>query len=434
MTTKTMTNLTDLFTHDDCLQAGNLFFSGKQYEKAVSMYLRAIEIQPNSTNAAANLSTVNREMGNLNLALEYANLALKFDPNNALAYSARSSARLAQGNLRDAEFDLWAAVGLQKDHPAFWAQMGHLQTVAGNMPVALTAYKRSVALNPMDFGCQLSVALAKMSSGDWGSGALNEYEVRHLVGGNPCPQNGRPIWNGEPLDGKTILICAEQGLGDMVQFLRYARLLKERGSTVYVLCRPGWVKLARRARGVCQVFSKPEETASYDYHVPALSLLRLMGVYDGDVPYLDFLAPTDFPYETPTVGFCCAGNPRHPYDRYRSIPRELFKPLEEFPGITPLWLGEENPALDTPERLADAINGCDLVVTVDTAAAHIAGALGRPVWTLLPVGADWRWAKGQNSTPWYPTMELFRCENPLEWGLVIERVRKKMVEWRREWR
>ena len=260
------------------------------------------------------------------------------------------------------------------------------------------------------------------------------------------------VWRGQDLEGQSILLYREQGLGDAIQFARYAPLLARRGAEVLLSSPPVLVGLLRRLPAVAGVVSSDEPCPRTDW---ACSLLDVPGILKtdlesipGDCPYLP-ARPRPRPLLPPTtqfrIGIVWAGSPRHERDRERSCRLDEFAPLFELPGtefvsfqVGPrardlresCWraLVREAPEEVAPfEATADALAEVDLVITVDTAMAHLAGALGRPVWTLLAFAPDWRWMLGRADTPWYPTMRLFRQPAPNDWAGVFREVRRELT-------
>lgn len=246
--------------------------------------------------------------------------------------------------------------------------------------------------------------------------------------------DGRPMAGKTGLRGEapTILLWPEQGHGDVLQFVRYAALVAELGASVLVACHPALRRLLSTAKGVSKVYGSWQELggAKYDLHAPILSLPYIFGTSLGtipaSVPYLMAPAgplPLDGEFK---IGLVWAGNPEHTGDARRSIPLATMLPLLRQPGVAwySLQVGpasEEintlglsrviqdlSPGLRDFANTASVINNLDLVITVDTAVAHLAGALGKPVWILLPYHADWRWMRGRSDSPWYPTARLFR--------------------------
>ena len=264
----------------------------------------------------------------------------------------------------------------------------------------------------------------------------------------------RPVWNGQDLRGRTILLRFEQGVGDVVQFLRYAPYVKALGATVLV---GKFDELAHGFEGIDRVIGDDTPAAAYDYYIHLLSLPRIFGTevdtIPAAVPYLhaepgrvarwgERLAGAGLRQ----VGLVWAGNPAHARDRYRSLTLDALTPLWDVPGVRFVLL-QKGVAAEQAQRLpvgvevvnlgpeledfsdtAAVISQLDLVICVDTAVAHLAGALGKPVWVLLPQPADWRWMEEREDSPWYPTMRLFRQRQRGEWDEVIARVKGALQE------
>ena len=265
-----------------------------------------------------------------------------------------------------------------------------------------------------------------------------------------------PAWDGSELRGKTVLLWAEQGLGDTVQFARYAPLVAARGGRVVVQCPACLASLVRSVEGVSAVFTQAEPLPECDVQAPFLSLPRLVGTagnVPGEVPYMRadpervaryrrMLGPA----RELRAGLVWRGNPEHPADRLRSV---ALSRLTAFGGVAGVewhslqveeearrealehreWLRpclEESPDAD---YLAAVVHCLDLVVSVDTMPAHLAGALGRPVWTLLAYVSDWRWQVAGNRSLWYPTVRLFRQPRLGDWEAVVERVTSELACW-----
>ena len=260
-----------------------------------------------------------------------------------------------------------------------------------------------------------------------------------------------PLWDGSSLDGRTILVHAEQGLGDTLQFIRYVPSLHQRGGRVILMCQPPLVRLLTRSPGIERLLAHGDPVPEFDVHTPLLSLPRLLGTtlesVPADVPYLE--AEPQLveawrhrlgSYPGFKVGIVWQGNPKFRLDRLRSIPLAQFAPLARVPGVHLFSLqkgpGAEQlaavtdrfPVTDLGRRLDDfmdtaaVLKNLDLVISVDTAIAHLAGALGIPVWVALPFAPDWRWLMGREDSPWYPTMRLFRQTRPGQWEDVFHHI------------
>ncbi len=292
----------------------------------------------------------------------------------------------------------------------------------------------------------LAVAQHLLAQGRFEEG-WKEYESRWKAGGISPAQFRQPVWDGSPLDGRRILLWAEQGLGDSIQFVRFAPQVKAAGGTAILECQPGLAGLLASAPGVDSVVPFGDPLPDFDVHLPLQSLPRVLGTASGTIP-----ART--PYLTPDpglvarwrerlgdggrfrVGLCWAGNPRQANDPHRSMPGACFERLAGLPNLRLFSLqcgpraaelgsaavthlgGDFRDVADT----AAVIENLDLVISVDTMIAHLAGALGKPAWTLLSFAADWRYPPGRDETPWYPGMRLYRQAQPGGWAELMERV------------
>jgi hypothetical protein len=258
--------------------------------------------------------------------------------------------------------------------------------------------------------------------------------------GVPCwhlPRHLQYLWDGTPLDGKRVLVRCYHGLGDTIQFVRYAPLVKAVASEVIVWAQPRLMPLLRAARGIDRIVPLHDGTpdVEYDMDVEIMELPHVfrttLATIPARVPYLH-AAPATLPKdERFAVGISWKSGD---WDERRSIPFERLAPIVEVPGVALHVLERQPgaaeghpsfavvPGVDTILGTARVMRALDLVISVDSMPAHLAGALGVPVWTLLPYDADWRWMEGRDDSPWYPTMRLFRQECPGEWDAVVARV------------
>jgi hypothetical protein len=264
-----------------------------------------------------------------------------------------------------------------------------------------------------------------------------------------------PSWDGSALDGKTILVQAEQGAGDTFQFVRYAGIVKAKGGRVVLQCQPALAPLLASCPAVKQVVARGVPLPGCDLTAPLLSLPWLcrttLETIPSEVPYLamdparvDSWRARLAAYPGVKVGICWQGNPKFKRDRLRSVPLASFAPLAAVAGVCLVVLqrgtGLEQIAqqkgnvniVDLPGRSEDLaeswldtaalIQALDLVISVDTAVVHLAGALGAPVWVALPSMPDWRWLLDRDDSPWYPTVRLFRQRKPGDWPEVFQRI------------
>ncbi len=335
---------------------------------------------------------------------------------------------------------------LDRDHALAHSNLGLAFAEYGAFETEIACHRQALALDPDLADAHFCLGMALLRQGDFAAG-WHHYEGRRRLpdwGGPAFRAITAPLWEGEDLKGRSILLQAEQGLGDTIQFLRYAPLLAARGAQVTVRLPPVLVRLARTLAGGIAVAGNDAVPPPTDFHLPLLSLpLRLGTTLDTippAVPYLGSTATAATGGRPRRIGLVWAGAPGHKRDRRRSIALATFAPLARATGIdlVSLQIGPRAvEALAPPGGLtlrnalwdsadfadtAAVVAGLDLVITVDTALAHLAGALGKPVWILLPYAADWRWLLDREDSPWYPSAHLFRQEEPDAWAAVLERV------------
>ena len=359
--------------------------------------------------------------------------------------------RMRQRRLRDAIGEYESALALRPEYADAMTNLGTAVEELGLRDRARSLYQRAIALKPDSISAPWNLALLDLLEGNLPDGFIG-YETRwrqnHLRRWRRSfPQ---PVWDGRELSGRTILIHAEQGFGDAIQFARYVPLIAGRGARVIVEVPKPLVRVFGSLRGAAAIVEAGTPLPEFDLHCPLMSLPRVFGTtlqtIPADVPYLSVVAAgerTDPAPERvrPTVGLVWTGNPHHQRDRQRSIPPGELLPLA---GVDADWFGLQiGPAPPVPEKLrlihvgdrvadfadtAGVIAGLDLVLTVDTAIAHLAGAMGKPVWVMLAHWPDWRWMLDRSDSPWYPTMRLFRQTTAGDWGPVVRRAADALVE------
>jgi len=326
------------------------------------------------------------------------------------------SALVREGHSEEAETESLELLRLAPADFNTWCNLGLALRQQRRTAEAIAAYRSGLAIAPSDARLHWNLALALLSSGQFEEG-WREYEWRVAADITPPSPRHEPLWQGEPLDGKSILLETEQGLGDTIQFLRYAPWLERQGARVVVDCQ-------LRLRPLCSRWIA-REALDYDYRAPLMSLpLITHGIIPDGVPYLN--APATDCGSGFKVGLCWTGSAANSNDRFRSMAPQLLEPLVQLPAVR--WVNLEQQPGDTLEQLASTLQSLDLVITVDTMVAHLAGALGRPVWTLLSYAPDWRWMEQGDSTAWYPTMRLFRQPRPGDWPSVVYAVKAALSE------
>jgi hypothetical protein len=325
----------------------------------------------------------------------------------------------------------------------------------GRLNEAIVFFDRALAIKPEKAEIAWDRGLAYLLKGDLVHG-FKEYECRWNCPGMKTWDFLQPVWDGSRIEGKTLLVHAEQGFGDAIQFMRYLPFVAgSSGATIVFQCQPELTSLLRKLEGVSRIVVKGEQLPDFDFHIPLLSLPRIAGTtletIPSACPYLYAPPEADLSVPRPegtklSVGIVWAGDPRQKNNRNRSADFTRFLPLTALAGVTlySLQKGERANDLLTVEggaRVRDLggairdfggtagiITQLDLVVTVDSAPAHLAGALGIPVWVLLPFSPGWRWLLDREDSPWYPTMRLFRQSAPGDWDGVFERVRVALGE------
>ncbi|MEP6535360.1 MAG: tetratricopeptide repeat protein [Bryobacteraceae bacterium] len=408
---------------------------------ALAAYGQALHLRPRYPEALNNSGIVLQALGRHREAGGFYNQAIECKPDY---FDARYNLGLVrQSEERHEEaLDLYdAVVRLCPNHVEAHNNRGNVLLALGDPPAAVEAYGRVIALAPDHAQANWNLSLANLLLGRFEEGWKGwEWRLRRPEA--ECRSFSAPLWTGADVGNARILVHAEQGFGDTLQFVRYAAMVKERCGFVIMQCPPALVRTLRFVAGIDQVAARVEDLPDFDFHIPLLSLPAIFGTVEESiprgVPYIFPLASLReiwreriAPSADLKAGIVWAGNANHKNDANRSLPPEFLAPLLglagiqfyslqknlSLPGMLPLGL-ELTDFADT----AAAIANLDLVISVDTAVAHLAGAMNKPVWTLLPFNPDWRWMLGRMDSPWYPSMRLFRQTAAKEWGSVIELV------------
>ncbi len=372
-------------------------------------------------------------------------------PDNAAAWISLGHAESMLGRVEAAVAALRRAVAIASDAEGFSA-LGLALAEAGSLTEAETMCAEAVRRAPGDATAAWAHAWVLLLRGEYGRG-LSAYEARkrHPRFARDFPRLPGLEWRRGDLHGKRLLVRAEQGLGDTIQFARYITLLAARGARVILHCAPALVPLL--AQLPARVIAKSAPLPEYDLWVDQMSLPRLFGTTTGNIPMAEGYLNADaaravawrrrLPAYGTLVGLAWAGNPAHGNDRRRSLPPSLLASLVRMPGIAPvslqvgpgsgcataeLGLTDMGALLGDFADTAAMIEGLDLVISVDTAVAHLAAAMGKPVWLLLPHAPDWRWMTRRRDTVWYESMRLFRQPAPGDWASVIENVAAALAE------
>jgi tetratricopeptide (TPR) repeat protein len=310
--------------------------------------------------------------------------------------------------------------------------LGVLAQLRGDWPAAEAAFRRALELEPNRPVSRAALGVALLAQARYAEGFPLADAARELPAGataKTAPALPIPLWNGEDLAGKRLLVWSEEGFGDQIMFARFARRLQERGAQVSWLCPPPLARLFRECLGVDAIAAEGEvQLPEVDVYcpssaLPAVLMPKLIG--PSPEPYFD-LPPANAPPGA-RIGIMTASNPNHPNAGAKSIPPDLAARLLDIPGAISL-APEATGAKDFYDTAA-IIAGLDLVVSVDTAVAHLTGALGKPLRVLMyEPAADWRWLQAREDSPWYATARVLRQPQPGDWRGLLDAVGRSLAE------
>lgn len=393
----------------------------RRYEEGLASLDLAVALQTDSAEAHANRGLALQKLGRYDEGLASCDLAISLQPNSSEAHTNRGT------------------------------NLEHL----GRFAEALASYDRAVSLQTDNSEAHFNGAMCRLLLGDFDAGWKQHewrWQAEHLRGKK---RNFHPSqWSGGDIAGRTILLHAEQGFGDTIQFCRYATLVAALGAAVILEVQQPLQKLMGNLAGPSQIVGRGSHLPDFDVHCPLLSLPSVFATgvssIPAQTPYLRASPEAAAswnkrlePGQRPRIGLAWSGSPTHGNDQNRSIHLSDLAPLLHLDATfvslqKELRVPDQTTLKDYKQviRLEDSIvdfhdtaaivSSLDLVISVDTSAAHLAGALGKPVWVLLPASPDWRWMLGRDDSPWYPTARLFRQERAGDWDSVIERVRGEL--------
>jgi Tfp pilus assembly protein PilF len=438
----------------DCAEAW--FFLGVIGQKrnnlieAVPHYERALHLAPNLAEAHNNLGVILQSRRQTGEAEAHFRTAIRLEPDYAEAYNNLGNVLQDQGRFEEAVLAYRQALRFQPGYVEALKHLGNALRALGRLTEALESYDEGLRLAPDHVLLHMSRAMVSIQMGDLMRG-FAECEWRLRGSDLPIHRLPQPLWDRSPLDGRTILICAEQGLGDTLQFIRYATLAARRGGRVLVACTPLLARILATCPGVDAVVCEGSTPPEFACYAPVMSLARILGTtletIPAEVPYL-FPEPSlqavwreelgGIPELK--IGVVWQGNPLHSKDHERSFRLAYLEPISRVPGIRLFSLQKNHgldqldevasrfPVTDLGCRLADLVEtaavmrNLDLVISADSSPAHLAGALGVRVWLALPSVCDWRWMSDRDDSPWYPTMRLFRQRRFGDWPEVFGRM------------
>lgn len=462
-------------------QLAGLALSDNRIDEAIALFEGALNHAPGDPDLYHGIGTAMRLKGSADAAIMAFKAALQVDPRHHPAlfdlariyqqreqfdqadalYDKASIARwnhfesilnrgvvlFRQDRLPEAERWFHHAGLVRQDDPRPLMNLAMIYRSWGQIGPAVACLERAVELAPDNAEAHWNLANALLVSGQLKRGFV-EYEWRFLRPGRGARAMACPRWDGRDPRGKTILVAAEQGLGDAIHFARFAKDLSDRGATVVLECQPGLERLLATVPGVSRVIRLGVAAADADMYVNLMSLPHLLG--------LDAMPPPGAYLKAPArrhviqsaqfkVGIAWRGNPSHENDRHRSINLELLAPVFDVPGVqfyslqmgdvanelTRVGRGRIEDLCPTIGDFADTaalVEQLDLVISVDTALAHLTGGLGKPAWILLARGNDWRWFHDRDDSPWYPNVRLFRQAPPRYWAPAIKAMVQALSE------
>ena len=409
--------------HEILTQLGNAFTDLGEYGKAVEALRRALSLKPDSARAVFGLGYFFERKGDLTSAVDCYRNALKFDPQLSDAYLHLGTAQLLQGRLNEAAACFDRVLEIAPDSAEAHSFLGIIHLKQGNFAQGLREYEDR-----------------------WGTA----YGIRFRR------QFSQPLWKGEPLNRARILLYAEQGMGDTLQFVRYVPLVAARGGKVILEVQPRLHRLLALTPGAEEVICRDEPLPEFAWQCPMLSLPLAFATDLHTIPAkIPYVCPDPvqvgqwgerLPGDSLRIGLAWNGNPIHPNNRWRSVPLMQLARWLEIPGTTfyslQMGLGTEEMGQSPPplklidlasaqKDFADTaaiVANLDLVISVDTAVAHLAGAMGKPVWIILYKSPDWRWLLDREDSPWYPSARLFRQRTLGDWQDVVARVERELRE------
>jgi Flp pilus assembly protein TadD len=431
---------------------GSIYLEEGRLEPADACLLRTISFAPGFSAAIHDLGQIRQRQGKLDEAEQYYRRSVEADNTFVPAINSLGMLLLRRNRVEEARRFFEQALAINPHYLQARCNLAVLATWCGDFDFAISELKAAVLVAPHDGDIHFNLSLALLAAGDIAEG-LTEHEWRFQKA-NPVPiRYGEiPRWRGESLVGKRLLIHAEQGYGDSLQFIRYAPLLAAQGCTVYVEGQDSCITpLLATVPGVAGAFPRGTISPDVDVQIPMMSLPFALGKSAWPPPQEAYLFPSpdkirfwrDRLSSLPgiKVGLAWAGRSEHENDLNRSLSTAFLVPFGDVRGVSfvSLQFGPDKPGklsfwvADYSSEIVDfcdsgaLTSNLDLIITVDSAIAHLAGGLGVPAFLLLPWNPDWRWFRDRSDSPWYPRMKLYRQESCGVWSQVIEDVIESLM-------
>ena len=441
---------------DQTLTRGWQIHQQKDFKQAEQIYRSVLDEAPHSANAWCYLGIALHDQRRYDNAVAAYRQSLELQPHFPIALNNLGNSLRYIDQYDEADHCFARALELKPDYLNAYKNRGTLHVWTGNLDRGQDYYEKALAINPQEAELHRNLGVIYLLKGDFDNG-WREYRWRWRVGDLRRSQLNIPVWDGSELAGKTILLTAEQGLGDTLHFVRMAKLLQARGATTIVHCQAPLLALMQTDEELGTVFpNNIPWQQPVDWQCSLLDVADLLGMnvdsIPSQVPYLR-AAPQLKQYwqqQLPTspgtfrIGIAWQGNPDHQADAYRSLPLSCFERLAAIPNVELVslqrsvgteqiaqWNGARPLTLlpDDVDQSSGAfmdtaaiMHSLDLVITSDTAMAHLAGALGTPTWIALGYVPDWRWLLDRDDSPWYPSVRLFRQPSMGDWSSVFDQI------------
>jgi FKBP-type peptidyl-prolyl cis-trans isomerase 2 len=443
---------TDISKAADFYDQGIAFQNKGQFDEAIQCYQNTIKLNKNHSSAFYNLGVAFQEKKEIDKAILYYEIAIGLNQELVEAQYNLGIAYKDKSLFEEAEICFQRVLQLKPDHSGAYYNFGNILVAKGLFNEAIQYYERAIELNPDYPEAHWNIALLNLLLGNFNEG-WKGYQWRWKLKDVVVKRNfSQPLWDGSDIKGRNILLHAEQGFGDTIQFIRYVPLVAQRGAKVILECQKELISLLKSVEGIHQVISYGESLPDFDTYCPLLNLPSIFNTtlenIPSEIPYITADASlvkkwhekVNHDTSKRKIGVAWAGEKIYKNDSFRSCSLEMFSALDLSDEITWYSLKKGSPATQaeySPKGMklidytvemydfsdtAALMYNLDLIITVDTAVAHLAGALGKPVWTLLPFVPDWRWMLNREDSPWYPTMRLFRQPAIGEWKPVLEKV------------
>ncbi|MDY7009082.1 MAG: tetratricopeptide repeat protein, partial [Cyanobacteriota bacterium] len=432
---------------------GNILKNEGRLEEALAHYQKAISLEPNDSSNYSNLGFIFLQKKQIESAIANYEKSLFLDPSNPKTNFNLGVAWQNQGDLSKSGTYYQQAISLQPDYAQAYNNLGFIFQEQGNFTASIASYQKAIELEPHFPTSHLNLSLILLLTGDFKSG-FQEYHWRWESEKCLFFILQEKLWDGSNLECKIILLHAEQGYGDTIQFIRYIPLVKQHGGRIILACHKPLIRLLEKIPEIEQCVDRQKILPTFDVHAPLLELPRILGttldtipaeIPDLTVPTTDYIKLESTDKNLLKIGIFWSTNSISStiskrsvslvnFSNFLDIPGTAFYSLQKYLSETDIELLKKFLIFDLSSQLNDfadtagIITQLDLIITIDTAVAHLAGTLGKPVWILLPFVPDWRWLLDRNDSPWYPTARLFRQPKINDWDSVFIQVKQALIE------